>query len=84
MAGEPVARRRYYTPAEVSEHNAPQDCWVSILGEVFDITQLVKVTACLINSTFPLSEASVSLIQAQQGSAAAPLIAAAGTDISHW
>ena len=47
MAGEPVARRRYYTPFEVSEHNAPQDCWVSILGEVFDITPLVKVTtAC--------------------------------------
>lgn len=44
MAGESVARRRYYTPSEVSEHNAPQDCWVSILGEVFDITPLVKVT----------------------------------------
>ena len=67
MSGEPVARRRYYSPFEVtsghptqtghfstiplqtvwclqvSQHNAPQDCWVSILGEVFDITPLVKV-----------------------------------------
>ncbi|KAL0022828.1 hypothetical protein WJX79_005008 [Trebouxia sp. C0005] len=63
MSGEPVARRRYYSPFEVSQHNAPQDCWVSILGQVFDITPLVK---------------------AQQGIAAAPLVAAAGTDISHW
>ncbi len=68
MSGEPVARRRYYSPFEVtpgrpiqaarflfspfadsvvclqvSQHTAPQDCWVSILGEVFDITPLVKV-----------------------------------------
>lgn len=68
MSGEPVARRRYYSPFEVtsghpnqagrflynsfadsvvclqvSQHNAPQDCWVSILGQVFDITPLVKV-----------------------------------------
>ena len=28
---------------QVSQHNAPQDCWVTILGEVFDITPLVKV-----------------------------------------
>ncbi|KAL3155205.1 hypothetical protein ABBQ32_013145 [Trebouxia sp. C0010 RCD-2024] len=55
-----VTGRRFYTLAEVAEHNAPQDCWVSILGEVFDITELVK------------------------GPAAAPLLAAAGTDISHW
>ena len=55
---EPVARRRYYTPSEVSEHSAPQDCWVSILGEVFDITPLVKVaTACPTTLMFTCPEA---------------------------
>lgn len=28
---------------QVSQHNAPQDCWVSLLGEVFDVTSLTKV-----------------------------------------
>ena len=61
MAGKLVARRRYYTPSEISEHNAPQDCWVSILGEVFDITPLVKVTtACPTTLTFTCLEAPVT------------------------
>eukprot|EP01112_Ceratiomyxa_fruticulosa_P008829 TRINITY_DN2288_c0_g1_i1.p1 TRINITY_DN2288_c0_g1~~TRINITY_DN2288_c0_g1_i1.p1 ORF type:complete len:225 (+),score=39.38 TRINITY_DN2288_c0_g1_i1:88-762(+) len=33
--------RRYYTPQEVSLHNHESDCWVSILGKVFDLTLLL-------------------------------------------
>eukprot|EP00891_Asterochloris_glomerata_P006785 jgi/Astpho2/6785/fgenesh1_pm.00103_%23_5_t len=58
-----MGKRRFYTPAEVAEHCAPQDCWVSIFGTVYDVSELLKE---------------------QQGSLAQPLIAAAGTDISHW
>ncbi|KAI8467403.1 MAG: hypothetical protein J3K34DRAFT_523727 [Monoraphidium minutum] len=56
-------RQRYYTPYEVSVHNTPQDCWVSFLGGVYDLSQL---------------------IQDNPGRQAAPIIAAAGADISHW
>jgi len=35
--------RTYYTPREVAEHNSPnEDCWVSFLGRVYDITSLLK------------------------------------------
>ena len=36
------ARRRYYTPAEVSQHNHADDCWVSFLGKVYDLTPLLR------------------------------------------
>ncbi|GIL88451.1 hypothetical protein Vretimale_15393 [Volvox reticuliferus] len=55
--------RRYYTPYEVAMHNTPDDLWVSFLGGVYNITDLVED---------------------HQGTLAAPLIAAAGKDISHW
>ncbi|KAJ8918875.1 hypothetical protein NQ315_011167 [Exocentrus adspersus] len=32
----------YYAPFEVVVHNAPDDCWVSFLGKVFNITPLLK------------------------------------------
>nr|CAI5843825.1 unnamed protein product [Callosobruchus analis] len=32
----------YFAPFEVVIHNKPDDCWVSFLGKVFDITPLVK------------------------------------------
>ena len=31
---------RYYLPAEVVVHNKPDDCWVSYLGNVYDLTEL--------------------------------------------
>ena len=34
---------RYFTPYEVACHSSPDDCWVSCLGNVYDLTQLVKV-----------------------------------------
>ena len=36
-----MARRRFYTPADVAIHNTSKDCWVSILGRVFDLTELI-------------------------------------------
>ena len=37
--------RRYYTPYEVAQHNTPDDCWVSFLGSVYDLTRLIRVGA---------------------------------------
>ncbi|KAK9806145.1 hypothetical protein WJX72_003194 [[Myrmecia] bisecta] len=37
-----LKRRRYYTPAEVALHNSPRDCWVSFLGGVYDVTDLIQ------------------------------------------
>ncbi|XP_027481559.2 cytochrome b5 domain-containing protein 1 isoform X3 [Zalophus californianus] len=33
-------QRRYFTPAEVAQHNVPEDLWVSYLGSVYDLTPL--------------------------------------------
>lgn len=55
--------RRYYTPYEVAQHNEPNDCWVSFLGGVYDIS---------------------GVIMSNPGVLSAPLIAAAGKDISDW
>ncbi|CAH1154034.1 unnamed protein product [Phaedon cochleariae] len=33
---------RYFAPFEVVIHNCPEDCWVSFLGKVFDVTPLVQ------------------------------------------
>ncbi|CAH8499927.1 unnamed protein product [Heterobilharzia americana] len=30
--------KRYFTPNDILLHNSPEDCWVSFLGRVFDIT----------------------------------------------
>ncbi|KAF0972465.1 hypothetical protein FDP41_009368 [Naegleria fowleri] len=35
-------KRRYYTPYEVSEHNCIDDCWVSFLNKVYNLTPLIK------------------------------------------
>mmetsp|Transcript_21753 Transcript_21753/g.73922 ORF Transcript_21753/g.73922 Transcript_21753/m.73922 type:complete len:234 (+) Transcript_21753:162-863(+) len=34
--------KRYYNPSEVAAHAAPDDCWVSFLGGVYDLTELIK------------------------------------------
>ncbi|TPX57779.1 hypothetical protein PhCBS80983_g03564 [Powellomyces hirtus] len=48
-AGAPEARQaeasiedRYFTPAEVELHNAPEDCWLSWLGYVYDLRPLIE------------------------------------------
>lgn len=38
----PIKRRRYYTPDEVKQHNSPNDCWIVIFNEVFDLTELIQ------------------------------------------
>lgn len=35
-------QRRYFTPAEVAEHNQPDDLWVSYLGHVYNLTPLAQ------------------------------------------
>ena len=37
-----MTRSRFFTPAEVAAHNAPDDLWVSFLGKVVDLTSLAK------------------------------------------
>jgi hypothetical protein len=37
----PKVLKKYYTPREVSEHNVPEDLWVSFLGTVYNLTPLV-------------------------------------------
>ncbi|KAJ3179294.1 Cytochrome b5 domain-containing protein 1 [Geranomyces variabilis] len=34
-------QERYFTPAEVELHNAPEDCWLSWLGNVYDVQPLI-------------------------------------------
>ncbi|CAM9943715.1 unnamed protein product [Scytosiphon promiscuus] len=58
-----TAKTRYYTPDDVAMHNCAEDCWLSLFGQVVDLTDLIL---------------------ANRGPLADPLIAAAGTDVSHW
>lgn len=37
-----MKRSSYYTSKEVEYHNTHDDCWVSLLGKVFDLTSLIK------------------------------------------
>jgi cytochrome b involved in lipid metabolism len=39
---EATDRSRYYTPYEISLHSSPDDCWVSFLGGVYNMTKVVK------------------------------------------
>lgn len=32
----------YFTPAQVAQHNFPEDCWVSWLGCVYNLTDVIK------------------------------------------
>lgn len=42
MAPMTGTRRRFYTPYEVAKHNTADDCWVSFLGGVYDLTPLLQ------------------------------------------
>ena len=39
---KPYKKRRYYTPVDVSVHNTPNDCWISLFNEIFDLTELIQ------------------------------------------
>ncbi|KAL0484409.1 cytochrome b5 domain-containing protein [Acrasis kona] len=34
--------QRYYTSKEVADHNTTSDCWVTLLGQVYDLNDLIK------------------------------------------
>ena len=34
-------KREYYTPNEVALHNCMEDCWVSIFGKVYDLSNFL-------------------------------------------
>jgi cytochrome b involved in lipid metabolism len=70
------SRRRYYTPAEISLHNAPNDCWLSWLGSVYDLTGVISKH---IEGTAYSSNA-----EQMQDEAVKPFVEAGGTDISNW
>ena len=38
----PIKHRRYYTPSEVKQHNTPNDCWIVIFNDVYDLTELIQ------------------------------------------
>ena len=42
-SGKSATSRRYYTPREVAAHSSDDDCWVSFLGNVYDLTELHMV-----------------------------------------
>lgn len=35
-------QREFYTPAEVALHNCAEDCWVSIFGKVYDLSDFLS------------------------------------------
>ena len=38
----PYKLRRFYLASEVAMHNTKDDCWVSLFGQVFDLTRLLQ------------------------------------------
>lgn len=41
--GEEVPQmRRFYTPAEVTQHNTRKSCWLSWFGKVYNLTPLIE------------------------------------------
>eukprot|EP01116_Phalansterium_solitarium_P013226 TRINITY_DN3042_c0_g1_i2.p1 TRINITY_DN3042_c0_g1~~TRINITY_DN3042_c0_g1_i2.p1 ORF type:complete len:238 (+),score=45.95 TRINITY_DN3042_c0_g1_i2:124-837(+) len=74
----PAPHRRYYTPAEVSIHNKENDCWVSFLGKVYDLTPLILAHQ---EERTKTGWGQHHLVEEDT---AAPIVEAAGTDISSW
>ena len=38
----------YFTPAQVAQHNSPEDCWLSWLGSVYNLTNVIQENAGII------------------------------------
>ncbi|KAJ3303441.1 Cytochrome b5 domain-containing protein 1 [Kappamyces sp. JEL0829] len=62
----------YFTPDQVAQHNAPDDCWVSWLGCVYNLTEVVQ------------SHAGIRSLLISGDPLCTPILANAGQDISHW
>lgn len=74
---------------QVAQHNKPDDCWVSFLGRVYNITDVVQVHLHRVSCPEALGVAvsrdlSRPLSQANAGPLTEPLVRVAGQDISHW
>jgi len=75
-----VSRVRYFTPSEVAVHNTSSDCWVSFLGNVYDLTPL-----CEEHSGTMIGDCKSILNDYLAGNVLLkPIVAHAGKDISHW
>ena len=46
---KPYKLRRYYTPAEVAQHNTASDCWVTFFFGVYDLSKLLASQPSSIN-----------------------------------
>ena len=38
-----MVRTKFFTPSEVAIHSTINDCWVSFLGKVYDLTPLCEI-----------------------------------------
>ena len=38
----PYRQHRFYTPDEIKEHNTANDCFVTIFGDVYDLTNFIQ------------------------------------------
>ena len=51
----------YFLPSEVAMHNVESDCWVSVLGKVFDITSLLAANKGTVLLQYSVGRGLVSL-----------------------
>ncbi|EKX41785.1 hypothetical protein GUITHDRAFT_88327 [Guillardia theta CCMP2712] len=73
--------RTYFTPNEVASHNSSQnDCWVSFLGRVYNLTDLILENKGWYEDAEKRRRMTVKLA----GALIQPIADAAGKDISHW
>ncbi|KAJ1328329.1 hypothetical protein BSLG_010061 [Batrachochytrium salamandrivorans] len=85
---------RYFTPDEVMLHDSSDDCWVSFLGLVYDLTRLVTENQDALNVNTPdfidaLSPRGCIVLTAFANDMPCsplllPILKNAGKDISHW
>ena len=52
-----ATKQRYYTATEVSQHNTANDCWITLFGEVYNLTNIIQENISNAQST-PLIEAA--------------------------
>lgn len=82
-------KARYFTASEVSAHNIQSDCWVSYLGNVYDLTPLCNEFAGNINPLASFDQMihhqTLSVLYTYIGDVLLkPIVVNAGKDISHW
>ena len=78
--------RRYYTAADIAEHNTSHDCWVSFYGKVY-VAWIPLFNSLILSIRLEHSSRAkdlTPLLAEYQGPLAQPIIAAAGSDISFW